>query len=110
MEPFVWRIKLAHNISLDEAIKKFDGKLCLMCGKVIFQPKRRRGRPRRFCSRICLSRYKEFERSRREILRLETDIGDSQELGTIYIRPKFHNETWQQYHQYLQSLKPWIIR
>jgi len=110
MEPFVWRIKLAHNISLDEAIKMFDGKQCLMCGRVIPQPERRRGRPKRFCSKICLSRYKEFERSRREILSLEVDSEESQELGTIYIRPKFHNETWQQYHRYLQSLKPWIIR
>ena len=110
MEPFVWRIKLAHNISLDEAIKMFDGKQCLMCGRVIPQPERRRGRPKRFCSKICLSRYKEFERSRREILSLEVDSEESQELGTIYIRPKFHNENWQQYHRYLQSLKPWIIR
>mgnify|MGYP000459829165 CR=1 FL=1 len=110
MEPFVWRIKLAHNISLDEAIKMFEGRQCLMCGRVIPRPERRRGRPRRFCSKICLSRYKEFERSRQEILSLEVDSEESQELGTIYIRPKVHNETWQQYHRYLQSLKPWIIR
>jgi len=110
MEPFVWRIKLAHNISLDEAILRIEGVRCLFCGKIIERQQNRRGRRRRFCSNNCKWRYKHFQQTRRQILSLEIQSENEQELGTIFIRPKLDNETWQQYHQYLQSLKPWIIR
>jgi len=105
--PFIWRIKLKYNIDIDDAVKIFAGKRCLMCGKELRRNKR--GRPRKFCSRNCKDQWDNFEHNRKQIIRLKKEAELSQELGTTYIRPRFHNETWLQYHQYLQSLKPWIM-
>jgi len=107
MEPFVWRMKLAYNTSLEQMIKRFEGKRCLMCGKRL-EKRIRPGRYRRFCDDKCKWLYKEFEKTRKQIIVLEKESESSQELGTIFIRPKLENETWEQYHQYLQSLKAWI--
>ena len=108
MEPFIWRMRLKYNISAEAALRRFAGRRCLMCGKELRRNKR--GRPRKFCSRSCKYQYDNFERTRKQIIRLEEETELSQGLGTIYIRPKYSGESWQQYHQYLQSLKPWIVK
>ena len=100
--PYVWHIKLKYNISLERAIELINGKRCLMCGSEITQASR--GRPKKYCCARCRSRYKAFERTRREIMAIKAESESAQEFGTIFIRPKLHYESWTHYHDYLQTL------
>jgi len=93
MTPFVWKVKLEGNLSLDRAKEKVKGK-CYTCGRPV-------SRRRKFCSNKCRQAYYRFEASRRIIMDMDWETP----LGTIYIRPKLPNETWWNYHLYLEKIK-----
>ena len=95
MLPYIWKIKVGENLSLDRAQERAKGK-CYYCGKSI-------SRRKKFCSNKCRQAYHRFEVSRRVIMDMEFEVP----VGTIYIRPKIPNESWWQYHLYLERLKRW---
>ncbi len=81
--------KLAAQIhSTEVALERILYKNCLYCGKTLSEPKE-------FCSRACQRAFFKWK------------FKNYIKPGTLKIRPKKKDESWQEYHEYLKSLKVW---
>ncbi len=85
--PFIF--ELAKQIgSYQTALDQIRFKQCLYCGRALNEDKD-------FCSRACKRTFYKWRSL------------NSSEVGTIKIRAKRRDETWEEYHEYLSSLKTW---
>ena len=75
--------------SYQAALEKIRFKRCLYCGKEL------RGSEKEFCNRACKRAYFKWRSM------------NSERVGIIKIRPKRRDETWEEYHNYLKTLKVW---
>ena len=81
--------KLAQQIhSIEVALERILYKNCLFCGALLTEPKE-------FCNRACQRAF--FKWKQKFYIK----------PGTIKIRPKKKDESWEEYHEYLKSLKIW---
>jgi len=89
--PIPYLFEVAKQLgSYQVALEKIRFKRCLYCGRHLDESEEKE-----FCSRACKRTFYKW----RGI--------NSQQVGTIKIRPKRRDETWEEYHDYLNSLKVW---
>jgi len=85
--PYLIVLTLQYN-SFEKALHEIRYRKCLFCGNPISGGKE-------FCSRGCMRSFMKWRKQA------------STSIGTIVIRGKRKDETWEEYHEYLESLKLW---
>ena len=90
--PTPYLFELARQVgSYQVALDRIRFERCLYCGKEL-----KGWKMREFCNRSCMRKFFKW----RAAVSQET-------VGTINIRAKRKDETWEEYHEYLKSLKVW---